>query len=110
MALEDVRKLGDRDTVPFKTATAAGSSFVMGGITGAVVATWRDVPAVERNVAMPALIKTGRMMSSYGALFCGRGRHICARRWYCGSDARQEGHLERGHGRGRRGLRRGHKG
>lgn len=73
MALEDVRKLGANDTVPFKTATAAASSFVMGGITGAVVATWRDVPAVERNVAMPALIKTGRVMSSYAVYFAAVG-------------------------------------
>ena len=66
---QDVRNLGDYDTVAFKTGTAVASSFLLGTITGAIAATWQNVPAVERNVAMPALMKTGRMMGRYGTYF-----------------------------------------
>lgn len=73
MESEDVRNLGEYDTVTFKTASAAGSSFVLGSIAGAIAATWQNVPAVERNVALPALMKTGRMMGSYGVYFASIG-------------------------------------
>lgn len=65
----DGRDLQEYDTVTFKTLSAAGSSALAGIIIGAITATWQDVPAVERNVALPALKKTGRMMGSYGMLF-----------------------------------------
>eukprot|EP00249_Psilotum_nudum_P001660 c14287_g1_i1 orf=152-622(+) len=69
----EVRDLGDYDTVAFKTFTATVSGLVAGTIWGAVVATWQDVPAVERNVALPALKKTGRMMGNYGLTFAAVG-------------------------------------
>eukprot|EP00475_Leptophrys_vorax_P041754 TRINITY_DN78803_c0_g1_i1.p1 TRINITY_DN78803_c0_g1~~TRINITY_DN78803_c0_g1_i1.p1 ORF type:complete len:157 (-),score=14.90 TRINITY_DN78803_c0_g1_i1:359-829(-) len=78
MELEDFRKLGDYDTITFKTVTAAASSFVLGSVAGAIVATWQNVPAVERNVALPALIKTGRVMGRYGAYFAAVGSAFAA--------------------------------
>lgn len=65
----ELRNLGEYDTITFKTLSAAGSSFLAGTMLGAITATWQDVPAVERNVALPALKKTGRMMGSYGLTF-----------------------------------------
>lgn len=70
---EPGRDLQEYDTVTFKTVSAAGSSALAGVVIGAITATWQDVPAVERNVALPALKKTGRMMGSYGAIFCAIG-------------------------------------
>lgn len=69
MEAEEARDLGDYDTVMFRTLSGAGSSFLAGTIIGAIHATWSDVPAVEKNVAWPALQKTGRLMGSYGILF-----------------------------------------
>jgi import inner membrane translocase subunit TIM22 len=66
---DEIRDLGEYDTLLFKTASAAGSSFLAGTILGAITAAWQDVPAVERNVALPALKKTGRIMMNYGLTF-----------------------------------------
>ncbi|KAH7439984.1 hypothetical protein KP509_04G086000 [Ceratopteris richardii] len=57
------------DSIFFRTGTALTSGVVAGSIWGSVVATWRDVPAVERNVALPALIKTLRIMGNYGLTY-----------------------------------------
>lgn len=65
----EARDLEEYDTVTFKTLSAAGSSTLAGLVIGAISATWQDVPAVERNVALPALQKTGRIMGTYGLLF-----------------------------------------
>ncbi|KAL2628641.1 hypothetical protein R1flu_013327 [Riccia fluitans] len=73
MDAEEVRDLGEYDTVLFRSLSGAGSSFVAGTILGAIHATWADVPAVEKNQAWPALQKTGRMMGSYGVLFAAIG-------------------------------------
>lgn len=70
---DELRNLGEYDTIAFKTASAVGSSFVAGTILGAITATWQDVPAVERNVALPALRKTGRIMGNYGLTFAAIG-------------------------------------
>lgn len=70
---EDVRHLGEYDTIPFKTATATVASYLIGTISGAVAATWHDVPAVERNQSWPALRKTAQLMGSYGAYFAAVG-------------------------------------
>lgn len=66
---DELRNLGEYDTITFKTLSAAGSSFLAGGILGAITATWQDVPMVERNVALPALRKTGRIMGNYALTF-----------------------------------------
>jgi import inner membrane translocase subunit TIM22 len=70
---DEIRDLGEYDTLLFKTASAAGSSFLAGTILGAITAAWQDVPAVERNVALPALKKTGRIMMNYGLTFAAIG-------------------------------------
>jgi len=70
---DEIRDLGECDTLLFKTASAAGSSFLAGTILGAITAAWQDVPAVERNVALPALKKTGRIMMNYGLTFAAIG-------------------------------------
>ena len=73
MEAPDVRNLGEYDTVAFKTFSAAASSLALGTIAGAVTATWNDVPAVERNQALPAFRKTARIMGSYGTYFAAVG-------------------------------------
>ena len=73
MEIPDVRNLGENDTVAFKTLSAAASSLALGMISGAVAATWNDVPAVERNQALPAFRKTARVMGSYGTYFAAVG-------------------------------------
>lgn len=70
---DELRNLGEYDTVAFRTASAAGSSGLVGMILGAITATWQDVPAVERNVALPALKKTGKIMGNYGLTFAAIG-------------------------------------
>lgn len=57
------------DSVFFRTGTALVSGLVAGSIWGSVVAAWRDIPAVERNVALPALKKTFRIMGDYGVTY-----------------------------------------
>eukprot|EP00245_Coleochaete_scutata_P003385 TRINITY_DN14995_c0_g1_i1.p1 TRINITY_DN14995_c0_g1~~TRINITY_DN14995_c0_g1_i1.p1 ORF type:complete len:159 (-),score=41.19 TRINITY_DN14995_c0_g1_i1:468-944(-) len=69
----DLRNLGEYDNIYFKTASATGSGFVLGNVAGALIATWKDVPAVERNQALPALKKTARVMGSYGVTFAAIG-------------------------------------
>jgi len=70
---DEMRNLGEYDTIPFKTFSAAGSSGLAGMILGAITATWQDVPAVERNLALPAMLKTGRIMGNYGLTFAAIG-------------------------------------
>lgn len=65
----EARELGDYDTIFFRTGTALASGLVAGSIWGSVVAAWQDVPAVERNIALPALKKTARMMGNYGLTY-----------------------------------------
>lgn len=71
--LEDIRGLGEYDTLWFKTGSAVLSGFCLGAVTGAVAATWSDVPAIERNQALPALRKTGKVMLGYGTYFAAVG-------------------------------------
>lgn len=59
----------EHDNIFFKTGTAVTSGLVAGSVWGSVVAAWQDVPAVERNVALPALKKTLRIMGNYGATY-----------------------------------------
>lgn len=66
---KEEREQGRYDSAIFRTATAATSGLVAGSIWGAVLAAWQDVPAVERNVALPALKKTIRVMGSYGLTY-----------------------------------------
>ncbi|KAH7554302.1 hypothetical protein ACOSP7_028534 [Xanthoceras sorbifolium] len=67
------RYLEDDDTPTMKTIKGATTGLVAGSIWGTVVATWYDVPRVERNVALPGLLRTLKMMGSYGMTFAAIG-------------------------------------
>lgn len=56
-----------------KVIKGATTGFAAGTIWGTVVATWYDVPRVERNVALPGLLRTLRMMGNYGMTFAAIG-------------------------------------
>ncbi|XLR53825.1 hypothetical protein S83_004497 [Arachis hypogaea] len=47
-----------------KTIKGATTSLFSGTIWGTVVATWNDVPRVERNVALPGLALLSLLVSS----------------------------------------------
>lgn len=68
-----VRYLEDEDTPIMKTVKGATSGLVAGTIWGTIVATWHDVPRVERRVALPGLIRTLKMMGNYGMTFAAIG-------------------------------------
>ncbi|KAJ8643563.1 hypothetical protein MRB53_005311 [Persea americana] len=69
----ELRYLEDEDTPTMKTIKGATTGFVAGTIWGTVVATWYDVPRVERNVALPGLIRTMKLMGNYGLTFAAIG-------------------------------------
>ncbi|RWR72705.1 outer envelope pore protein 16-3, chloroplastic/mitochondrial-like protein isoform X2 [Cinnamomum micranthum f. kanehirae] len=69
----ELRYLEDEDTPIMKTIKGATTGFVAGTIWGTVVATWYDVPRVERNVALPGLIRTMKLMGNYGLTFAAIG-------------------------------------
>ncbi|MBA0650847.1 hypothetical protein Goklo_018225 [Gossypium klotzschianum] len=65
----ELRYYEDDDTPTMKTIKGATTGFVAGTIWGTVVATWYDVPRVERSVALPGLVRTLKMMGNYGMTF-----------------------------------------
>ncbi|PKI42870.1 hypothetical protein CRG98_036668 [Punica granatum] len=67
------RYLEEEDTPFMKTVKGATTGFVVGTIWGTAVASWQDVPRVERNVALPGLLRTLRMMGNYGMTFAALG-------------------------------------
>lgn len=67
------RYLEDYDTPAMKTLKGATSGLVAGTIWGTIVATWYDVPRVERSVALPGLIRTLKMMGNHGLTFAAIG-------------------------------------
>lgn len=67
------RYLEDEDTPTMKTIKGATTGLVTGTIFGTIVATWYDVPRVERSVALPGLIRTLKMMGNYGLTFAAIG-------------------------------------
>lgn len=73
MGAAERRYLEDEDTPGTKVMKGATSGLVAGTIFGTVVATWYDVPRVERQVALPGLIRTLKMMGSYGMTFAAIG-------------------------------------
>ncbi|WOK99813.1 Mitochondrial inner membrane translocase subunit Tim17/Tim22/Tim23/peroxisomal protein [Canna indica] len=56
MDLTDKQYLEDEDSPLMKTIKGATTGLAAGTIWGTIVATWHDVPRVERNVALPGLI------------------------------------------------------
>ncbi|KAL5708703.1 hypothetical protein ACHQM5_019469 [Ranunculus cassubicifolius] len=73
MDKSELRYLADDETPIMKTIKGATTGLAAGTIWGTVVATWQDVPRVERNVALPGLIRTLRMMGSHGLTFAAIG-------------------------------------
>ncbi|EYU39911.1 hypothetical protein ABFS83_10G172500 [Erythranthe nasuta] len=66
MDVEELRQMEDDETPTMKTIKGATTGLVAGTVWGTVVATWHDVPRVERRVALPGLIRTLKMMGNYG--------------------------------------------
>lgn len=69
----ELRYLEDEDTPVMKTIKGATAGLAAGTIWGTIVATWHDVPRVERRVALPGLVRTLKMMGNYGATFAAIG-------------------------------------
>ncbi|KAK0585514.1 hypothetical protein LWI29_029716 [Acer saccharum] len=69
----ELRYLEDDDTPTMKTIKGATTGLVAGTIWGTIVATWHDVPRVEKSVALPGLIRTLKMMGNYGMTFAAVG-------------------------------------
>ncbi|KAH9301701.1 hypothetical protein KI387_013284 [Taxus chinensis] len=61
------------NSLEFKTFAGTVSGLVAGSVWGAVVASWHDVPKVERNVALPGLQRTLHLMGNYGLTFAAIG-------------------------------------
>ncbi|KAL0359455.1 UNVERIFIED_CONTAM: Outer envelope pore protein 16-3, chloroplastic/mitochondrial [Sesamum calycinum] len=70
---EELRKMEDEETPLMKTIKGATTGLAAGTIWGTIVATWHDVPRVERRVALPGLVRTLKMMGNYGATFAAIG-------------------------------------
>lgn len=69
----ELRYYEEEDTPGMKTLKGATSGLVAGTLWGAIIATWHDVPRVERNVALPGLIRTLKMMGNHGLTFAAIG-------------------------------------
>ncbi|KAI7991444.1 hypothetical protein LOK49_LG12G02994 [Camellia lanceoleosa] len=69
----ELRYLEDDDTPMTKTIKGATTGLAAGTIWGTIVATWHDVPRVERSVALPGLMRTLKMMGNYGMTFAAIG-------------------------------------
>lgn len=69
----EMRYLEDDDTPMMKTIKGATMGLVSGTIWGTIVATWHDVPRVEKSVALPGLIRTIKMMGNHGVTFAAIG-------------------------------------
>ncbi|KAL0453005.1 UNVERIFIED_CONTAM: Outer envelope pore protein 16-3, chloroplastic/mitochondrial [Sesamum latifolium] len=70
---EELRKMEDEETPVMKTIKGATTGLAAGTIWGTIVATWHDVPRVERRVALPGLVRTLKMMGNHGATFAAIG-------------------------------------
>lgn len=73
MDIEELKKMEDEQSPIMKTIKGATSGLVVGTVWGTIVATWHDVPRVERRVALPGLIRTLKMMGNHGATFAAIG-------------------------------------
>ncbi|XP_049399615.1 outer envelope pore protein 16-3, chloroplastic/mitochondrial isoform X1 [Solanum stenotomum] len=69
----ELRYYEEEDSPGMKTLKGATSGLVAGTLWGAIIATWHDVPRVERNVALPGLIRTLKMMGNHGLTFAAIG-------------------------------------
>ncbi|KAL8456440.1 hypothetical protein ACS0TY_033756 [Phlomoides rotata] len=73
MDIEELKKMEDEQSPVLKTIKGATVGLVVGTVWGSIVATWHDVPRVERRVALPGLIRTLKMMGNHGATFAAIG-------------------------------------
>ncbi|WCJ33978.1 Mitochondrial import inner membrane translocase subunit Tim17/Tim22/Tim23 family protein [Euphorbia peplus] len=73
MDASELRHLEDYDTPLMKTIKGATTGLAAGTVWGTIVATWQDVPRVEKHVALPGLIRTIKMMGNHGATFAAIG-------------------------------------
>ncbi|KAL3625835.1 hypothetical protein CASFOL_030364 [Castilleja foliolosa] len=73
MDTEELRKMEDQESPVIKTLKGAATGLAAGTIWGTIVATWHDVPRVERSVALPGLIRTLKMMGNHGLTFAAIG-------------------------------------
>lgn len=73
MDTTDRRYLEEEDSSLTKTMKGAATGLAAGTIWGTIVATWLDVPRVERNVALPGLVRTLKMMGNHGLTFAAIG-------------------------------------
>ncbi|CAN6825905.1 unnamed protein product [Brassica oleracea] len=62
-----------QDGPMMKTTKGSVTGFAAGTIYGTILATWKNVPRVERNVALPGLIRTLKMMGTHGLTFAAIG-------------------------------------
>ncbi|KAH0887289.1 hypothetical protein HID58_063385, partial [Brassica napus] len=69
----EMRYLEEEDGPMMKTIKGSVTGFAAGTIYGTILATWKDVPRVERNVALPGLIRTLKMMGTHGLTFAAIG-------------------------------------
>jgi len=69
----EMRYLEEEDGPLMKTIKGSITGFGAGTIYGTILATWKDVPRVERNVALPGLIRTLKMMGTHGLTFAAIG-------------------------------------
>lgn len=70
---EELKQFEDDESSTIKTIKGATYGLAAGTIWGTIVATWHDVPRVERRVALPGLIRTLKLMGNYGATFAAIG-------------------------------------
>ncbi|KAL7582806.1 outer envelope pore protein 16-3, chloroplastic/mitochondrial [Lactuca sativa] len=73
MDTTDRRYLEEEDSSMTKMMKGTATGLAAGTIWGTIVATWLDVPRVERNVALPGLLRTLRMMGTHGLTFAAIG-------------------------------------
>ncbi|KAL3637280.1 hypothetical protein CASFOL_019579 [Castilleja foliolosa] len=73
MDTEELKKMEDQESPVIKTLKGAATGLAAGTIWGTIVATWHDVPRVERSVALPGLIRTLKMMGNHGLTFAAIG-------------------------------------
>ncbi|XP_031104313.1 outer envelope pore protein 16-3, chloroplastic/mitochondrial [Ipomoea triloba] len=73
MDSSELRYYEDDDTPMMKTIKGAATGLAAGSLWGTIVATWYDVPRVERSVALPGLVRALKMMGNYGMTFAAIG-------------------------------------
>lgn len=69
----DLHAMDDDESPVLKTIKGATMGLAAGSIWGTIVATWYDVPRVERHVALPGLMRTLKMCGNYGLTFAAVG-------------------------------------